>query len=205
MKTLTLTPILLSLAAATPLQAAISYSGTQNVVISNTFTSLYLDFDDPLDATSFTTSSSEPGSWDINTFFGGTAFGNSDTFLVSTDDGTVNSTLQNLSLTVVVGDGLGEGENFVASFSGSSDHMGSEFTNGVAGYFGFQIYDGVGDYYFGWMRVTFFDDGSTGVLHEWAWDTSGAAIQVGAVPEPGSLGLLALGAGSLLVLRRRRS
>ena len=200
MKTLTLTPVLMLLAAAAPLQAAISYSGIKDLTISDTFTSLYVDFTDPLDASAVVTSSTEPGSWDINAFFGGTAFGSSDTFKVVTDDGTTNSTLQNLSQTVVVDGAL----SFVNSFSGSTDHMGSEFSNGIEGYFGFKIYDGVSNYYFGWMRVTFYDDGSTGILHDWAWDTSGAGIQVGAVPEPGSMGLLSLGA-ACLVLRRRRA
>ena len=195
-----LAPIfIIGLIAAAPLQAAITYSGAQNLVISNTFDGLYVDFTNPLDASAYTTSGTAPGTWDINPFFGGAAVGTSDTFEVVTDDGTSNSTLQNLSLSFVVD----SGSTFVSGFSGSSDHMPSEFTSGSQGYIGFRIDDGFSGVFYGWMRVTFNDNGSPGTLHDWAWDTSGGQIAVGAIPEPNTFGMLIAGLGGLLLLRRR--
>ena len=203
---LSLIAIAMTMAISVPAQAAITYSGAQNISVSNTFPGIYIDFNNPLDSTSYTTSGTEPANWDINPFFGGSAVGNSDDFLVSTDDGSINSTLMNLTTSDIVGDGSGLGEIFVAASSGSTDHMGggpNQFANGVQGYIGFRIDDGASGFYYGWMRVTLNDDGSSGTIHDWAWDTSGAAIQVGQIPEPSAF--LLGGLASLLLLRRRRN
>ena len=205
-------PLLLSLIAvviSAPAQAAITYSGDgQNIVISNTFDGVFVNFTDPSNATSYTTSITDPGAgnWDINPFFGGSSFGNADTFEVVTSDGTTNSTLQNLLTSDIVGDGLGDGDSFVTGFSGSIDHMdgtvSGEFVAGQEGYIGFRIDDGSSGYYYGWMRVTLNDDNTSGTIRDWAWENTGAAIQVGQIPEPTAFLLGAL--GSLLLLRRRR-
>lgn len=199
----------MALAVMSIAHGAITWSGLYGpteINIPSDFDGIYIDFDNPTDATSYSTDTSEPAEWDLNPFFGGAAVGNSDTFLVATDTGATNSDLVNLAPTVVIGDGSGEGETFVSGFSGSSGHMGTDadqFEGGVSGYLGFQIDDGSGGYYYGWMRVTFEDDGSVGTVHEWAWDTSGAAIQVGVVPEPDMAGMIALAVGILLIVRRR--
>ena len=203
---LTLRTILMSLIALPSLQAAIVYSSIQDITIPISAGGVYIDFTDPSDATAFTSASSEPANWDLNPILGGAAFGTSDTFEVVTSDGTTNSTLQNLATSVIVGDGLGEGDSFVTGFSGSSDHMdgtgSGEFVAGMESYIGFRLDDGASGVYYGWMRVTLRDDGSVGTLHDWAWDTSGAAIQVGQIPEPSVILLSAV--GTLLLLRRRR-
>ena len=199
---------LIAAAISVPAQAAITYSGAgQNVTIPIDFDGVFINFTDPLDATAYTTSTSDPGAgnWDINAFFGGSAIGSSSSFEVSTDDGGINSTLMNLTTSDIVGDGSGLGEIFVAASSGSTDHMGggpNQFANGVQGYIGFRIDDGASGFYYGWMRVTLNDDGSSGTIHDWAWETSGTSIQVGAIPEPSAFLLGSLGA--LLLLRRRR-
>ncbi len=46
---------------------------------------------------------------------------------------------------------------------------------------------------------------SAGRLLQWAYDDTGAPIGVGVIPEPGTLGLLALGAAGLAALRKRRN
>lgn len=66
-----------------------------------------------------------------------------------------------------------------------------------SGYFGFALQSGSQSNY-GWGRFTSEGDQNVGyslTLHEWAYETNvGQAIEVGAVPEPTSFGLLALGA-----------
>lgn len=148
---------LIAVAISVPAQAAITYSGLQLIWVTNDFEGIYIDFTDPLDASSFTTtvSATEPANWDLNPFFGGSAFGNSDTFEVVTDTGATNSTLRNFAAGVTIGDGLDE--NFVTGASGSTDHMGGitpEFTNGVEGYIAFRVDDGASGFFYGWMSVT---------------------------------------------------
>jgi hypothetical protein len=58
--------------------------------------------------------------------------------------------------------------------------------------------------HFGWARVSV-DDDLTMTLVDWAYEsTPGVGILAGAVPEPASLGLLALGAAGVIALRRGR-
>lgn len=57
---------------------------------------------------------------------------------------------------------------------------------------------------YGWAEMERIS-ASEGRLLQWAYDDSGAGIQVGAIPEPGTLGMLALGAAGLVALRRRKS
>ena len=73
---------------------------------------------------------------------------------------------------------------------------------GNAGYAGFEFtYDGASAY--GWMKINF--SGSSFTVEEWAFDNTGAAIEVGAIPEPGTALLLGLGlAGVAMVGRRAR-
>ena len=42
-------------------------------------------------------------------------------------------------------------------------------------------------------------------VKDWAYEDSGGPIHAGAIPEPGTLGMLALGAAGLAVWRRRRA
>lgn len=80
------------------------------------------------------------------------------------------------------------------------------FNSGESGYFGFKFKTDTPLY--GWARATFTEGANGGVtIHEWAYEDSGAPIQVGAIPEPETavLGLagLALGAAGLRRWRRK--
>lgn len=115
---------------------------------------------------------------------------------------------------------LGAGVNvsagpFVANVAGSfatlaaqNGHIHSQWLNQGTGFIGFKFNSGSGVEY-GWARVTM-DEGAPGnsfTLVDYAWADSGTTIFTGqtAVPEPGTLGLLAVGAVGLLLWRRQRA
>ncbi|MGJ8653866.1 MAG: PEP-CTERM sorting domain-containing protein [Opitutaceae bacterium] len=164
---------------------------------------VYLDFTDSSDASAYTVSTSFTSNWDINPFYGGAAVGTSNTFLPVLASTATNSAILNLAPTTTQ---VGPSSSFPSSYSGSTDHMGAgalEFESGTSGYIGFILNPGVDDYY-GWMEITFNDDGTTGSIHQWAWETSGSEITVGAVPEPSNAALLfGLGVASFILTRRR--
>lgn len=195
--------------AAWPARGSVLYSGIQNLNIPANLDGVYLNFTHASNAAAFRSSVSEPGSWDLNPFFGGASAGNSDTFLPVLVTSAPDSALVNLAYGTLIN----ASSTAAPGFSGSTTHMGAganQFQSGSQGYIGFKLNPGVNDY-FGWMRVTFRDDGGAGTIHDWAWDDSGAgggiyAGSLSAVPETkGRLPLIA--AASLwgaMALRRRR-
>jgi hypothetical protein len=203
-------PAAVGIVLATNLSATVVYSGLQNISISSTFAGIYLDFTDGDDAATVTQSTTTPGTWDVNLFFGGAGIANSDTFQPVTAAGTTNAAVLKLS----GGDTVSSSSTFPPlspGFSGSTSHMGAgvgQWVNGEStGYIGFRILpasfsaNAPGTTIYGWMHVTLQDDGGAGTIHSWAWETSGAPITI---PEPGFTVLLGLGALTML-LRRRRS
>ncbi len=69
------------------------------------------------------------------------------------------------------------------------------------------ILESTSDWVVGWAEIQRMD-GSNGKLLGWACEDSGDPIQVGdagAIPEPNTFALLALGAAGVTALRRRKS
>lgn len=95
---------------------------------------------------------------------------------------------------------------FFATLAYGNGFGGSQFLNPGVGFIGFSFNTGAGTQY-GWARVNM--QGSPGnafTLVDYAFGDPGVMIRAGqtAVPEPGSLGLLAVGAAGLVAWRRRR-
>lgn len=179
-------------------------------------------------ADSYSISFSEPasGDWDVNFFFGGAFIAHNTSFQpYRADPGNKLSAIDNLGLNtfidgnavapepatgpsapLTIADFGGSGTTTGGDINGlqSPTHMGAaadQFASGSQseGYIGFVLNPDSTPLH-GWMRVSLSDDGSTGLIHEWAYSDTG--IEVGQIPEPGTLVLLL--AGSLGLLLRRR-
>ncbi len=191
--------LLLSTAAlfsATVCPGAIIASGLQGIVIGTTFDGVYLNLE------TGATTTTDSGNWHINAFFGGEGIANSPTFQPVRATVALDSSIIAFSQGAVI-DGS---RSYAVDYAGSDSHIGSgagQFANNTEGYLGFKLVanGGTGEF-FGWMRVVLSRSGQTGLIREWAYDDSGSAIQVGAVPEPSTFAFL--GAASSLLMRRRR-
>ncbi len=93
------------------------------------------------------------------------------------------------------------------AFGGTAVY-GSEFLSAGDGYVGVQFKSAAGTH-FGWIRVEMHGDspGSSALtVKDWAYNnTPGGGILIGQIPEPGTLGLLALGGLGLLAWRKKRA
>jgi hypothetical protein len=182
-------------AAALNAGAAIVYSGVQDISI-NQFNSLNLNFDG--DAYS-----------DLllkNYVFGGGNYqGATVNFypgkLVSFNaNGLAYASALSAGFTV---DASSVGPSFFGSMAYGGANPNAQFNSASNAYLGLSFSSGANLFY-GWVRVSVNNAAGTFVVHDWAYENSGAGIQTGAVPAPGALGLLAAGASGLGLLRSRK-
>lgn len=189
---------LLTLAFTSSVPAAVITSGLRDIVITNNLDGVYLDVD------AGTSSSLETVGWDINPFFGGEAVANSPAFQPARTTIVLDAPILRLGPGQVVDGTL----NYLSGYGGSETQVGNgvgQFANGVEGYIGFRFTTNasVGPY-FGWMRVVLSNDGSTGLIRDWAYENTGSSITIpNAVPEPSAFCVMALGAFSLCLRRTR--
>lgn len=110
---------------------------------------------------------------------------------------TIDGTLPNLNA------GGTQAFGYLA-YGSVADCAECEFTAPTTGFIGLS-FDVGGQTNYGWIRVRV-DNGTTNrlTLLDSAYNDMGQAIRAGQVPEPGGLGLLALGGLGVSTLRRRR-
>ena len=180
-----------------------------------------------LDALGYTISQSEPapGDWDVNFFFGGAGIAHNSTFqpyrasasdnfsavdslpLGTTIDGNPVSpepvTGASTPLTAAVFGGSGSGNGGGSGVSTSGNHMGAnadQFTSGTKSYIGFILDPGTPNQQFGWIGVTLNNNGTEGIIHDWAYSPD--PIMIGQIPEPSAPLLLTM--AGLALFRRKR-
>ena len=164
-------------------KAEIIYSGAQNIAIPADFNGVFIDI------FSLQHSTTEFSGWDLNPFFGGLGIANSPDFQpvrigTSSEDSIAPISFGN----IIDGTAL-----FSSGYGGSgaeddSGHLGpnaGQFVDGQSAYMGFQLFHGDSSFY-GWMQLTLTRNGSVGVVQNWAYDNSGAAIRAGALADVGA-------------------
>jgi len=210
----------LSAFAVGSVSAAIVYSGAdQNIPIPTSFAGVSITIDRTdasLTAAPDTSAGNTAGSlWDLNFFLGGAGIANTAKAQPVRNDGGDNlSFINNLVPTSISVDGT----SIASGFGGSgfpNEHIGSGteaantaanmFTNSTAGYFGFVLDAETASPLYGWMKVTLDNTGSTGLINEWAFETTPSTpIVVGAIPEPSAFVLLFGVIGAALLRRQRK-
>ena len=168
---------------------------------------------------SYAVSFSEPsGDWDFNFFFGGIGIAHNESVNPYRTDSTDNlSPIQALGVGEII-DGVtaaasgalplatpafgGSGAGSTGT-SSSQNHIGTgafEFEAATKNYIAFVLDPGTPEEAYGWISVTFNDNGSDGIIHDLAF--SSVALNVAQIPEPSSSLLLIL--ASMALFKRRR-
>jgi hypothetical protein len=180
-------------------EASVVYSGIVNIPVQTTTNGLYINIvNGQINEPGNTSGSTVPG-WDLNIYGGGqywwasqpggnwggvaTAAGGG-TLAQLPAGSTIDGTTINSTLTLT-------GTGFPTAAPGA--YFGFRFTNEANG----------NQVEYAWGRYYEPAAGGPGVLVDFAYDNSGVGIQAGAVPAPGSVALLALGALGLAGRRRK--
>jgi hypothetical protein len=115
------------------------------------------------------------------------------------------SYLYNLPVGATVSTGMPTFLPIFGTMAVGNGYYSSQFLNTGNAYLGLKFESAAGTH-FGWMRVIMSGNPENSyTIAQWAYGMPGEPITVGAVPEPGCLGLLAFGGAGLLAWRRRRS
>jgi hypothetical protein len=207
---LTLFTLATGLAVFGEARAAIVHFPGQDIAIPNTYAGVSVD----LETGSWSTALNGLPGGDANFFLGGARVSNDAYYLAATASwqpvrsGTGNT---DAIVRLDVGTTIDVSTVFYSTGFGASGQINSHmvggpsgFSDGVPGYLGFSliINNPTPLLVYGWARVTFQNNDGVGILHEWAYEDTGAAIQIAAVPEPRAA--LLGGLGLLMLLRRRR-
>lgn len=172
-------------------EAAIVHVPGANIPINADFYGVYLNF-----ATGATggTSAGTPG-WDINPYLGPAIFHPGSPIA----GGVVGTTTTSGPLNLAPGTPIGAGSTYD---TGVATAVGAALGDPVI--FGFRFHnEGAAQTQYAWARMRLPATGVPGIIYEYAYENSGASINAGAIPAPGTFGLLALGAAGLAGRRRK--
>jgi hypothetical protein len=195
-------------------RGAIVYFPGEDIPLPNTHAGVSVD----LESGNWSSSLDGLTGGDANFFLGGSRVSNdADAYAfgagwqpVRTGTGNTDAIVQ-LPVNTTIDLGIASYSTGYGASGQINSHFGgaSGFTVGAPGYLGFSlIIDNPANpgnplTVYGWALVTLENNDGAGVLHEWAFEDTGAAIQVAAVPEP-NLPTLVSSLAFLWLLRRRR-
>jgi hypothetical protein len=186
-----------AMAAAGTAHAGIIYSGEQNLNVAQ-FTSLNLNLDGDAYGDLLLKN---------YVFGGGNYQGATVNFfpgkLVSFNAGPSGFAYVSALNAGFVIDSSSVGPSFTGSMAYGSSNPNAQFNTASNTFLGLSFAGASGTLY-GWVRVSVNNAAGTFVVHDWAYDSTGAGIAAGAVPAPGTLGLLAVGASGLGLIRGRK-
>jgi hypothetical protein len=178
--------------------AAIVYSGTMNFAVPATTFGAYVRLD------TFATAGSSSGGPEVNLW--GSTSANAWMYPTGTTVNRLVGTSSTVVARVPTGQMIDAGSTYLTSATGGSGFgTNANWGLGTTGYLGYKFEISPGQVRYGWARVQVNTTGG-GVpmtLIDMAYETSGAGIPAGAVPAPGSVALLALGAAGLAGRRRK--
>lgn len=95
------------------------------------------------------------------------------------------------------------GPSFTGSMAYGGANPSAQFNSASNAFLGLSFAGASGTLY-GWVRVSVNNAAGTFVVHDWAYESTGSGIAAGAIPAPGTLGLLAVGASGLGLIRGRK-
>jgi hypothetical protein len=95
------------------------------------------------------------------------------------------------------------GPSFTGSMAFGASNPNAQFNNAPDAYIGLS-FPIAGNTHYGWVRVAVNNALRTFVVKDWAYESSpGVGVTIAAIPEAGTLGVLAAGAAGVALLRRR--
>ena len=171
-------------------EAAIVHVPGANIPINADFYGVYLNV-----ATGATggTSAGTPG-WDLNPYLG------SPSMFHATGAGAVSPAPEGGISNLAAGTPIGAGSSYDTSVASAAALAGID---PVLVGFRFVNEGAAGQTQYGWARMRFPTTGVPGIIYEYAYENTGSSINAGAIPAPGTFGLLALGAAGLAGRRRK--